>query len=66
MATETRTREEHWLSADELRKLTAAEPDAGPAPPPVPRTDERPSRWPLWLAIAAALLAMLVIALVVL
>lgn len=44
MATESRTRDERWLSADDIRKLTAAEPEAGPAPPPVHRTDERPSR----------------------
>ena len=66
MATEPRTRDERWLSADELRKLAAVEPEAGPAPPPVHRTDERPSRWPLWLATATLLLAMLMIALVVL
>ena len=66
MATETRTRDERWLSADELRRVAAVEPEAGTAPPPVHRTDERPSHWPLWLAIAAALLVMLVSALVVL
>jgi len=66
MATETRNRDERWLSADELRRLAAAEPDAGPPPPPVHRTDESPARRPLGLAVGAALLAVLVIALVVL
>jgi len=65
MATETPTREERWLSADELRRVAAVEPEAGPAPPPVHRTEERPSRWPLWLATAATLLALLAIVLVV-
>ena len=66
MATETRARDERWLSADELRRLAAVEPEAGPALPPVHRTEERPSRRPLGLGIAAALLAVLVIALLVL
>jgi len=67
MATDTRNRDARWLSADELRRLAAAEPDAGPPPPPVHRTDESPARRPLGLAVGAALLAVLVmIALVVL
>jgi len=66
MASKTATRNERWLSADELRRLAAAEPDAGPPPPPVHRTDEPPSRRPLALGIAAALLAVLIVALVAL
>jgi hypothetical protein len=61
---ETPTRNKGWLSADELRKLAAVEPESGPPPAPVHRTDERRSRPPLAFGVVALLLAALVVALV--
>jgi hypothetical protein len=64
MAVETPTRDKRWLSADELRKVAAVEPESGPAPAPVHRTDEPRSRAPLAFGAVALLLAALVVALV--
>jgi hypothetical protein len=66
MAMETPTRDKRWLNADELRKLTAAEPEAGPPPAPVHRSEEPRSRtWPA-VGVAALLLVLVVAALVAL
>jgi hypothetical protein len=64
MATQTPKRREAWLSAEQLRKLTAADPDEAAAPPP--RTDEPRSSRPRAFAIGLALLAVAVIVLLLL
>lgn len=53
---------DQWLSAEQLRKLTAADPDADAAPAPAPQPSKRrPVAW----AGFAALLVILVLALLV-
>jgi hypothetical protein len=66
MPTETPTRNDRWLSADELRRLTAAEPEAGPPPAPVHQSEEPRSRtWPA-VGVAALVLVLVVAAMVAL
>ncbi len=64
MATQTPTDDKRWLTADQLRELTAGEPDSGPPPPPLHRTEETTSRGPLAFGVATALLALVALVLV--
>lgn len=62
MASETPTRNDRWLSADELRKLAAAEPESGPPPAPLHRTPKTQPRRPIAFGMAALALAVLFVA----
>jgi hypothetical protein len=65
VATDTPTRNDRWLSADELREI-APQPESGPPPAPLHRTPETRSPRPVVFAVTAVMLAALFVVVVVL